>query len=131
MKPFLLGCGGVIAGMVILGIVLIVIVGIAVGNDPETRAIVTGDAEDVTVRVEGDAEPFSGSIGSLAGQRSVDGNTPATFTIEGEDSSGVLTVVMQKQAEAGTLRVRLIGCPDGKEKTGETTAAYGVVTVSC
>lgn len=131
-KSGFMGCFGFLAAGFVVLIVLVVIAAIALDNaDDKTRAGITGNAGDVVVSVTGNAGPFSGNVGALATQRSVEGVTPQDFTVEGQGSSGVFTAVMQKKAEGGTLTVTLKGCPDGKEKTQSTSAAYGVVTVTC
>lgn len=130
MKTILMGCGALAIGVVVLGIVIVVIAAVAVSNDPKSKALLTGDAEDVTVAVTGSAGAFSGSLGSI-NSRSVDGTTPQSFTIDGKDSSGIFTAVLQKKAVDGTLVVELKGCPDGEPHIGSTSAAYGLVTVSC
>ncbi len=72
---------------------------------------------------------FAGIIGSLMGQRSVDGVTPATFTIPNDRALGVYTAVIQKQQSTGTLAIS-VACPVGI-RSGSTSADYGVVSVTC
>jgi hypothetical protein len=124
---------GVIVGLMVLVVAcVVVIVALIETSDETTRALVTGDAGDVTVEVAGDpGVEFSGAIGALGSTRSVEGVTPAEFTIEGEGSSGIFTVTMQKGGEAGNLVVTLHGCPSGETPSQSTDAAFGVVTVSC
>jgi len=89
-------------------------------------------ASDVTVVVGGDPSiAFSGSIGSLGESRTVEGTTPDEFTIEGDQSFSTFTAVIQKTGGgAGRLLVTLQGCEDG-DKSAETAAAFGVVTITC
>lgn len=127
------GLGGCIAVLAIIGLLVVgscVAIIATLSTDDDTKELLSGNAADVTVKVTAD-EPvaFSGSIGAGASQRSVEGTTPMDFTIDGTDSSGFFVAVMQKQQEVGTLTVTLT-CRGG-DKTGETSAAFGVVTVSC
>jgi hypothetical protein len=113
---------------VLLGVGLLVLAGCS----PESKALLTGDAEDVTVRVTGtDGIAFSGSLGSGGNQRSVEGTIPATFTIEGKDSSGIIIAVVSNKGDSGVVNVELENCPDGEVHESNTSAAYGIVTVSC
>jgi hypothetical protein len=85
----------------------------------------------VTVRVGGTAGvQFSGSIGNVGSQRTVDGTAPQSFTIPGKKSGGIFTAVLQKKVAAGTLTVT-VDCPKGGDQTQETSADFGVVTVTC
>lgn len=132
-KAGFLGCFGVLLA-IIVGVIVLVVVGgsctMAALDDDDVKSVITGDARDVIVKVDGTAGlAFSGSIGAAGGSRTVDGAVPQSFTIPGADSSGIFTAVLQKQADAGTLIVTL-NC-NGGDKSGETSAAYGVVTVTC
>jgi hypothetical protein len=128
------GFGGCLVIFAVIGVLvvgLVILVSVAVSNDSGTKELVTGNASDVTVSVSGTTGlTFSGSVGSASGQRSVEGSVPASFTISGTGSSGIFTSVMQKKQESGTLTVTM-NCRNGGNKSGDTTAAYGVVTVSC
>lgn len=130
MKWGMIGCFGIFAAIGIFFIVIIVAVMAAIGSDDGVQELATGNAKDVQVKVGGtDGLKFSGSVGSVSGQRTVDGTVPETFTIAGEGSSGIFSVAIQKQSESGTLTVTLT-CREGDQK-GQTSAAYGVVTVTC
>ena len=131
VKNLLIGCGILAVGSVVVGIAVIVIAAIAVSSDLKSKALFTGDAGDVTVRVTGNAGAFRGSLGSGANQRSVDGTTPAAFTLAGDESSGIFVAVLQKEGEGGTLTVTLDGCPDGEQASQSTSAPYGAVSVTC
>ena len=121
----------VAGGIVIAVIAVFVLLAYAANADPETRSMLTGDASNVDVWVNGSAGRFQGSIGSGPNQRSVEGGTPATFTLSGAGSNGIFVAVMSKVEAAGTLSVELKGCPDGRSHVGSTSAAYGLVSVSC
>jgi hypothetical protein len=131
LKWGLFGCLGMLAGVGLLVVLGIVLIAAAIGSaDNDAKAVLTGDAADVIVHMTGDpGVKFSGNLGGPAGQRSVDGTTPMDFTIPGTDSSGIFVAVMQKQVEPGHLVVTMT-CQGG-DKSGETTAAYGGVTVTC
>ena len=68
---------------------------------------------------------FSGSLGGGGESRSIDGEVPSTYTIEGWPA----VAVIQKKQESGKLVVTIKRGTD-LLSTQETTAAYGVVTVS-
>lgn len=130
MKWGMLGCLGIFAAVGIFVVLMIVLLAAAFSSDEGIQELATGNADDVSVRVSGSAGlKFSGSIGSASGQRTVDGTVPATFTIPGENSSGIFTAVIQKMDADGTLEVTL-ECREGRQQNS-TTAEYGVVTVSC
>lgn len=135
MKAVGLGCLGAIVGIVVLVVIVGVIFSLALSSNPETKGLLTGDVADVTVQVGGGTtDGFTGSIGSGATQRSVQGVSPATYTVSGDDSSGIIVAVFQSQGRAAPgnpLTVELIGCPDGEPHRQSTDADYGVVTVSC
>jgi hypothetical protein len=89
------------------------------------------------IRISGtDNTPFSGSVAvmSLLGKttsESKDGTIPAEFTVEGK----YVSVVIQKQREGGTLKVeilkgKLLGSGFKVIANGQTTASYGVVSLS-
>lgn len=63
---------------------------ISMSCDAETRAQITGNAKGVTVVIEGTAPEYHGSIGSGGSQRSVSGSVPASLTLAGANSNGVL-----------------------------------------
>lgn len=130
MKWGLVGCLGIFAAIGLFFVVIIVAISAAIGSDEGVQELATGNAKDVQVKIGGtDGLKFSGSIGTVSGQRTVDGTIPETFAIDGEGSSGIFSVAIQKQSESGTLTVTLT-CREGDQK-GETSAAYGVVTVTC
>jgi hypothetical protein len=84
---------------------------------------------DVTVRVHGtEGLRFEGTIGGLWNSRPVEGIIPAEFTIPGVGSNGIVTVVIQKRSESGTLEVSM-DC--SRPAYGQTAAAYGLITLSC
>ena len=73
---------------------------------------------------------FSGSymVVTVDGQstsKSVDGTVPAQYSVIGI----IVSVVFQKQAEEGTLKVEILK-DDQVIASSETTAAYGVVSVA-
>ena len=125
-----LGCLGVLTA-VVLGIVgLIVLGGILISSDESAQELISGDASDISVRIEGTRGiPFTGAVGSVGQNRNVDGTVPASFSLEGEGSHGIFTALIQKLTDRGTLRVTLM-CRDGA-RTSETTASYGLVSVTC
>ena len=126
------GCVGALAfvGALVVGGCVLFFAAVSTTDTVDLAPILTGDADDITVTVSGDeAVAFAGSLGSGASQRTVEGTIPSTFTLTGEDSSGIFVAVLQKQQEAGAMTVTL-SCRRG-DKSGETTAAFGVVTVSC
>lgn len=128
MKIIGIGCGTVLA----LIIVVVVISAVAVSRNGTTKALLTGNASDVTVQVTGSTGlKFSGAIGGGSSERSVDGTIPASFPISGNGSSGIFVANAQKQDQDGVLTISIIGCPDGGTHTQTTSAAYGVATVSC
>ena len=134
------GLGGCVAILAAIGLLVVLawVVIIAAFSSATTTSDgvvldtgkILGDVADMTVVVDGDAGlPFSGALGTGANQKSVEGVIPQTFTIAGKDSGGIFVAVLQKQQQGGRMTVTL-ACPGG-DKTGETTAAYGLVTVSC
>lgn len=91
---------------------------------------VGGSVKTYEVRVTGDAGAFTGNLtvtdkDGAVQQQSVQGTAPQTFTAEGRS----VVMVAQKKETAGTLKVE-IAEGDKIVKSGETTADYGVVTVS-
>jgi hypothetical protein len=119
----LIGCLGILAA---IGLFFVLVIGLIVA----AVANIETDSDDVTVRVDGTPGlEFSGNIGTVGSQRSVDGRVPQSFTIAGKDSLRVFTAVIQKQVAEGLLRVT-VDCEDGP-RTQETSAEFGVVTVSC
>ncbi len=85
----------------------------------------------VTVRIDGTPGlAFSAIIGCDMGQRSVDGVTPAVFSIPVAKSPAACHAVAGKpEPGSGTLRVTL-ECPEGA-RTQETTADLGFASVTC
>lgn len=91
-----------------------------------------GGVSPFEVRITGDAQPatFAGSVlvtgkdGSVQ-QESVQGAMPFTYAKEGRS----VVATIQKQGTAGSLKVEIVK-GDKVVKSGETTADYGVVTVS-
>jgi hypothetical protein len=124
------GCLGII-GAVALGVVgLIVLSGIMLSNDEGAQELISGDAGDISVRIEGTRGlAFTGAIGSFAGNRSIEGTVPESYTLDGEGSRGIFTVILQKMSPNGTLRVTLM-CREGAQSS-ETKATYGAVSVAC
>jgi hypothetical protein len=119
----LLGCLGILAAVGVFFVIVVVVIVAALAN-------LGKDTGDVIVRIDGSAGVgFSGSIGNLQGQRTVDGAIPASFTISGKNSGGIFTAVIRKTVSDGSLRVTL-GCKGG-DRTQESSAAFGVVSVSC
>lgn len=134
LSTLAIGCVVIIVGSVVLAGACAVVVGVAISTNPKSKALLTGDAADVIVQVSGGTtDGFAGSVGSLAGQRSVQGVSPASFTVSGKDSSGIITAFIQSKGRfvSTPLSVALIGCPDGNVHSGSTSADFGVVTVSC
>jgi hypothetical protein len=136
LKYVAFGCLGILAFIGIGVVVFWVAVVLLFASDDDTRSLITdnslitGNARDLTVSVGGDPGiAFSGNLGSISGQRSIEGVTPGEFTISGEDSSGIFVAVIQKQQEDGHITLTL-NCHDGA-KTTDTAAVYGVVTLSC
>ena len=83
--------------------------------------------------VEIDAAPgrrFSGAIGSAGSQRSVEGRTPTRLSIAGAGSLGIYTAVIQKAVEGRWQLTVHLRC-GGHVVSQNTTAEFGVVTVSC
>jgi len=68
---------------------------------------------------------FSGSIGGGGNSRSIDGSVPSIYTVEGWPA----VAVIQKKGASGTLKV-IMKKGDKILNEQETSAAYGVVTVS-
>jgi len=119
-----LGCLGIFAAIGVFVVCVIVVVAVALSN-------ISSDTKDVTVRIDGTPGVlFSGSIGNAGSQRTVDGTTPQSFTITGKKSSGIFTAVIQKKGADGMLRVT-VTCPKGGDQTQETSAQFGIATVSC
>lgn len=97
-------------------------------NDRSTTPAATAD--DVRVSIEGTPGlAFFGHLGNLAGQRSVEGVVPQTFTIEGKDSGGIFVATFQKRAAEGEL-IATLHCPREPKKQS-TTATFGAITLSC
>lgn len=89
----------------------------------------------LTVRVTGTPGiPFSGSYGTLEGQRTVDGVTPAEYEVEVE--TGLFAVdsvsaVMQKQSQdQSELRVEIVDEDGEVVAQQDTTAAFGVASIN-
>ncbi|OIO80386.1 hypothetical protein AUJ84_03720 [Candidatus Pacearchaeota archaeon CG1_02_32_132] len=68
---------------------------------------------------------FSGNIGGGGNSRSIDGSVPSTYTVEGWPA----VAVIQKKGASGILKV-IMKKGDKILNEQETSAAYGVVTVS-
>ena len=74
--------------------------------------------------------PFQGSYGNIGGQQSVRGVTPTEYPISLQGGFDVVSAAFQKQdASDAVLRVEIVS---GGSVVGsrETSAAYGVVTVT-
>jgi hypothetical protein len=89
------------------------------------------------IRISGtNSTPFNGSVAvtSLLGKttsETKDGRIPAEFTVEGKSVSAVI----RKQSGRGNLKVeilteRLLGTGFDPVTIAQTTAAYGIVSVS-
>ncbi|MDV2988538.1 MAG: hypothetical protein P3T54_00025 [Dehalogenimonas sp.] len=82
------------------------------------------------IKVTGTAGEFSGNYLVMKGDfttnsQSVDGNTPATYTVQGN----TVSVTFQKQGEDGTLTVEIFR--DGVSVNSSTTSAsYGVASAT-
>lgn len=72
---------------------------------------------------------FSGSIGTLGDTRTVEGTVPATFSVTPDKTIKVVSAVIQKKEEAGTLTVEIRSVGQ-TVKTGTTTAEFGLVNIS-
>ena len=130
LKWGLWGCVGAFALVGFLVVGSCVLIFASLSTDDDLRPLLTGDAPDLVVRITGsEGLAFSGALGALGSSRSVEGIVPAQYSIPGTDSSGIFSVSFQKQQEEGTLIVTL-ACRGG-DKSSETTAAYGVVAVTC
>lgn len=120
------------AGIVLGAVAIYVLLAVVVVSDPKTRALATGDASDVTVDVSGTSGAFRGSIGAGGSQRSIEGTTPASFTLYGAGSHGIFVAAIGKVgSNVGSLTVSLRGCPDHQLHTGSTSAQFGLVSVTC
>lgn len=81
-------------------------------------------SKSATIRIQSDTN-WSGSIGTLASSRSIDGSGSQDFKLNGD----VFSAVIQKSTEEGYVTVSIIA--DGVVRATETTtAAYGVASVS-
>ncbi len=130
MQTLQLALFGLIAVVLVFFLGSAVLGGVFLATDDGAQELISGDAEDISVRVEGTRGlRFVGAIGSVGSNRSVEGAVPASYTLEGEGSHGVFTVFFQKMVAPGTLRITLM-CREGMQ-TSETTANYGAVTVTC
>jgi hypothetical protein len=70
---------------------------------------------------------WSGSFGGDGNSKTVDGHGNKVISIPG--NPWTVVAVVQKQSASGTLKVQIL--KDGEVKNeGETTASYGVVSVS-
>jgi len=70
---------------------------------------------------------WSGSVGGDGNSYSIDGRRNKRIPIEGDP--WIVSAVIQKQGESGTLKVQIL--KDGEiKKESETSAAYGVVSIT-
>jgi hypothetical protein len=91
--------------------------------EPSTSRViyVTGD-EGVT---------FTGALGSLGSTSSVEGTTPKEFPFEYSSGGNYISATLQKDEDDDkTLRVECY-ISGTKREEATTTAAFGVVSVSC
>ena len=87
-----------------------------------------GKSNDAVVHVLGTPGlKFTGSIGAGASIKSVEGTVPKSFTLK--STMGIFVAVIQKSTESGDLSV-VVECGN-TSPTQSTSAAYGVVSVSC
>ena len=143
MRKVGIGCGGLLALLVVVGIVAAMMgpqappPPAATDEGAQENAPSDTAAETVVVRVSGtQGVPFSGSYGTAReGMSSVDGMLgpqPTDYDVplsSGAFDFDVVSATFQKQASQGELQVEVL--VDGAvEKSQETTAEYGVVTLS-
>ncbi len=119
-RPWIIGC------VVLAILTTVIIASLVIGQCASTL-----QPDDFTIRVSGTAGlQFNGSYGvtnsdGSSTSQTVDGTVPTEYQVTGT----IVSVVFQKQTEAGTLKVQII--KDGEVvKEAETTAAYGVVSVA-
>lgn len=71
---------------------------------------------------------FTGAVGTLGASETIQGRVPESRTLSG---SGPFTAVIQKkQGENNLTLIVTIRCNDGRERSGQTTASFGVVSIA-
>jgi hypothetical protein len=91
------------------------------------------DLPDVQLEIEGTpGTEFTGLMGSLVYMEGIEGSVPATYTIPGEGSKGVISAVVGKrrQEDEGILILTLL-CPKGPVTSKTSPSQRKATVVGC